>query len=218
MCISQRTRDDLLRHVPELAGQRSPVIRLGADAARACAQVHDEFATSLFPGEPYAIYCATLDRRKNHHVLYRAMRRMVQSGVVGNMVFVGRLGSGVDDLVDCLRHDRTVAGRIAHVWDCDDDHLAALYRHAACAVYPSLYEGWGLGVTEALAHGTPCLIASGSSLGEAGLGVCRELHPLRTEQWAEALAAYLAAPPQLPEVDLPTWKSAADQLVEVARS
>jgi glycosyltransferase involved in cell wall biosynthesis len=218
MCISQCTRRDLVRHEPSLRGDRSPVIRLGADAASSGGPEEDAFAAALFGGEPYAIYCATVDRRKNHQVLYRAMRELARAGIVGNIVFVGRMGSGVDDLVDCLRHDRTVAGRIAHVTDCDDAHLGALYRHAACAVYPSLYEGWGLGVTEALAHETPCLIASGSSLGEAGLGVCRELHPLRTGEWVAALVEYFAEPPVLPSLDLPTWASAADELLEVAAS
>ncbi len=215
MCISEHTRRDLLRHLPSLGTERAPVVRLGADAAVSLTPAHDAFARTLFSGEPYAIYCATVDRRKNHHVLYRAMREMTNSGIRGNMVFVGRLGSGVSDLVDCLRHDRSIAGRIAHITNCDDAHLAALYRHAACAVYPSLYEGWGLGVTEALAHGTPCLVASGSSLGEAGLGVCQELPPLRTQPWVEAIAECFAQTPSLPALALPTWEAAASEILGV---
>jgi hypothetical protein len=71
-------------------------------------------------------------------------------------------------------------------------------------------------VTEALAHGKPCLIASGSSLGEAGLGVCTELHPLHTAAWADALERWFTDPPVLPSLELPTWESAADRVVEVA--
>ncbi len=132
-----------------------------------------------------------------------------------NVAFVGKIGSGVDDLLDSIRHDPLVAGRIAHVTDCDDAHLAAIYRRARFAVYPSLYEGWGLGVTEALAHGTPCIVATGSSLGEAGLGVCTELHPLRTGEWVDAMTDYFAQPPALPSIEIPTWKRAADSIVEM---
>src|SRR5690606_20040285 len=135
----------------------------------------ERFAAGLCDGEPYAVYCATLDRRKNHRVLYRAAREMARQGIPGNIVLVGKVGTGVDDLMYSLRHDPQIAGRFVHVTNCDDAHLAAIYRRARFAVYPSLYEGWGLGVTEALAHGKPCLIAEGSSLSEAGLGVCREL-------------------------------------------
>lgn len=215
LCISECTRTDLLRHFPEYGAERAQVLRLGADAAVVPRPEHERFAASLFDGAPYAIYCATLDRRKNHHVLYRALRELSRHGVDANLVFVGMLGSGVDDLVDSLRHDPEVAGRVVHVTDCDDHHLAALYRRARFAVYPSLYEGWGLGVTEALAHGIPCLIASGSSLGEAGLGVCRELHPLKTAEWVDAIAAYFDDTPALPPIELPTWSDAARSMIRL---
>ena len=216
LCISENTRRDLLRHFPDLDPAGVHVLRLGADAAVDCEPRHHAFAASLFDGAPFAVYCATIDRRKNHQLLYRVVKEWARRGDEGNVVFVGRLGSGVDDLVDCLRHDPLVAGRIAHISNCDDAHLAALYRRAAVAVYPSLYEGWGLGVTEALAHGTPCLIASGSSLEEAGLGVCEVLHPLQTSHWVERIASHLTEPRGLPPVDLPTWRGTASDLLRLA--
>src|SRR4029079_9941139 len=97
----------------------------------------------------------------------RAMKEMVRSERGGNIAFVGKLGSGSSDLIDSLRFDQQTAGRIVHVSNCDDSHLAALSSQPSFAGYPSLYEGWGLGVTEAIVHGKPCLVASGSSLGEA---------------------------------------------------
>ena len=213
LCISASTRRDFIRLFPAFGDDRVHVLRIGADAAVDFGPAQDEFAASLFDGEPYAVYCATVDRRKNHELLYRALKELAGRGIRANIAFVGMLGNGVNDLFDALRHDRDVRGRVAHVTLCDDAHLAAIYRRATFAVYPSLYEGWGLGVTEALAHGKPCLIASGSSLGEAGLGVCRELHPLRTTEWADSIAEYFAAPPSVPGVELPTWRSTGEQLL-----
>lgn len=215
LCISESTRRDFVRLFPEYDPNRVGVLPLGADAAVDVGEEQDRFAASLCDGEPYAVYCATLDRRKNHRTLYRAAREMARQGAPCNIVLVGKVGTGVDDLLYSLRHDPQVAGRFVHVTNCDDAHLAAIYRHARFAVYPSLYEGWGLGVTEALAHGTPCLIAEGSSLSEAGLGVCRELHPLRTRDWATAMTEYFAAPPELGPVTIPTWADAADALVRM---
>jgi glycosyltransferase involved in cell wall biosynthesis len=215
LCISDHTRSDFDRHFPDYGAERVKVLRLGADAAVATRPEHDRFAESLFDGEPYAVYCATIDRRKNHQLLYRAAKEMARRGMAGNIAFVGKFGSGVDDLIDSLRHDPLVAGRIAHVGNCDDYYLAAIYKRARFAVYPSLYEGWGLGVTEALAHGTPCIVATGSSLGEAGLGTCLELHPLRTSEWAEAMTRYFGEPPVLPAIHIPTWEEAADSLLEL---
>jgi len=215
LCISEHTRSDFIRHYPSYESERVKVLRLGADATVAAQREHHDFASTLFDGDPFAVYCATIDRRKNHQLLYRAAKEMARRGLPGNIAFVGMIGSGVDDLLDCLRHDPLVAGRIAHVSDCDDRYLAAIYKRAQFAVYPSLYEGWGLGVTEALAHGTPCIVATGSSLGEAGLGACLELHPLRTSDWVEAMSRYYEEPPALPPIHIPTWGEAADSLLEL---
>lgn len=213
IAISESTRRDFCRLYPDFGEHRVSVLRLGADAAVTCEQYHREFAAALFDGEPFAIYTATIDRRKNHHTLYRAVRELARRGVAANVLFVGRMGNGTTDLIDAIRHDRSVVGRFTHVSDCDDRFLAACYERASFAVYPSLYEGWGLGVTEAMAHGKSCLVASGSSLGEAGLGLCRELHPLRTLDWADAIAEFFEEPPNLPSFTLPTWEDAASSLV-----
>jgi len=215
LCISESTRADFIRHFPEYGAERVHVLPLGADAAVTTTEQHRQFAATLFDGEPFAVYCATVDRRKNHQLLYRAAKEMARQGRPANFVLVGMLGNGVGDLMDSLRHDPLVRGRFTHVTRCDDAHLAAIYRRARFAVYPSLYEGWGLGVTEALSHGTPCLVASGSSLGEAGLGACRELHPLRTADWVSAITEYFEAPPTVPAVAIPTWHGAAEALTRL---
>jgi glycosyltransferase involved in cell wall biosynthesis len=218
MCISHSTRRDFMRGFPSVDEARAPVIRLGADAAAAVGDRELAWVDEHLGDEPYAVYCATIDRRKNHALLARVAKQIARSDRPGRFVFVGMVGSGVSDLIDVMRHDRSTAGRIVHVTECDDAHLAAIYRRASFAVYPSLYEGWGLGVTEALAHGKSCIVAGGSSLGEAGLGVCPELHPLRTREWVERISQYFAEPPVLPAIDLPTWESAARDLIGRASS
>lgn len=218
MCISNCTRRDFIRRFPSVDEARAPVIRLGADAAAAVGDRELAWVDEHLGDEPYAVYCATIDRRKNHALLVRVARELARSGRPGRFVFVGMIGSGTRDLIDVMRHDRSTAGRIVHVADCDDAHLAAIYRRSSFAVYPSLYEGWGLGVTEALAHGKPCIVANGSSLGEAGLGVCPELHPLRTGEWVERISQYFTEPPVLPAIDFPTWESAGRDLIRRAMS
>jgi len=215
LCISESTRADFSRHFSAYASDRLKRLTLGADAAIDVGPSEAAFADSIFDGEPYAVYCATLDRRKNHQILYRAMREMARRRVDGNLVFVGMPGSGVADLLGSMRNDPLVRGRIAHVTNCDDRHLAALYQRATFAVYPSLYEGWGLGVTEAMAHGKRCIVATGSSLGEASFGTAREVHPLATAEWVEAMSELFEHPGHLDGVRLPTWNDAAEQLMRL---
>ena len=215
LCISQWTRTDFARHFPSYEPDRLHVLTLGSDAALDVGADEDAFARSVFDGAPYAVYCATLDRRKNHQILYRAMREMVRSDSAGNLVFVGMLGSGVADLLSAMRNDPRVRGRIAHISNCDDQHLAALYRHARFAVYPSMYEGWGLGVTEALAHGKRSVVASGSSLAEASFGTAHEVHPLVTAQWVGAMAELFRDADAPAGMELPTWADTASQLIDL---
>ena len=66
---------------------------------------------------------------------------------------------------------------IVHVEDPSDADLTALYRGCLFTVFPSLYEGWGLPVTESLAFGKPCVVAAVASLPEAGGDLARYFDP-----------------------------------------
>ena len=143
------------------------------------------------------------------------MRAMVRRGIEGNIVFVGMPGSGVSDLMSALRNDPQIRGRLAHITHCDDEHLAAVYDRAAFAVYPSLYEGWGLGVTEAMAHGKRCIIATGSSLEEASFGTASAVHPLATGEWVDAIEQFFKEPGSVGDLRLPTWSDTTDDLLHL---
>jgi glycosyltransferase involved in cell wall biosynthesis len=61
--------------------------------------------------------------------------------------------------------------------------LAHLYHNCAFTVFPSLYEGWGLAATEALAFGKVCVVANNSSLTEATQELMPAYHPLDFLGW-----------------------------------
>jgi alpha-1,3-rhamnosyl/mannosyltransferase len=75
-----------------------------------------------------------------------------------------------------------------------DEVLPALYSGAACFVYPSLYEGFGLPVLEALACGTAVITSGSTSLAEVAGGMARLIDPLSPGEIAGALLETLAAP------------------------
>ena len=81
------------------------------------------------------------------------------------------------DLLQQLENAFWLGGKIRHVQDPSDAELAALYRGCLFTVFPSLYEGWGLPVTESLAFGKPCVIANATSLPEAGGSLARMFDP-----------------------------------------
>lgn len=118
--------------------------------------------------EPYVFALSTLEPRKNYPRLIRAFdaaRR--DSGLPHRLVIGGKKGWLFDEIFATVRelgleHDVHFPGFV------DDADLPALYSGAEFFAYPSLYEGFGLPVIEALACGTPVLTSDNSCLPEAG--------------------------------------------------
>jgi glycosyltransferase involved in cell wall biosynthesis len=131
------------------------------------------------PGS-YVLFVSTVEPRKNHPLLFRVWRELLTAlprERVPTLVFAGRVGWMSGDFVQQLRNADWLGGAIRHIDSPTDSELAALYEGALFTVFPSLYEGWGLPVTESLAHGKPCLVARTTSLPEAGGALARYFDP-----------------------------------------
>lgn len=195
LCISECTRRDFERVMREMGAPVPPthVIRLG-DEIRA-PRSEEPPAGFDVDGRPFVLYVSTIERRKNHEVLYRAWARMREQGVVPHrLVFVGMRGWGVNDLMNDLRLDPRVREDIVVLDRVGDPQLAWLYHHAAFTVFPSLYEGWGLPVVESLGWGKFCLASSAASLPEAGGDWVEYIDPWDLPQWVERLSHYMTHP------------------------
>lgn len=127
------------------------------------------------PGS-YVLFVSTIEARKNHLLLFKVWRRLLAEmpeGSVPKLVFAGRVGWLVADLMAQLANTNWLDGHVVLIENASDADLAALYRGCLFTLFPSFYEGWGLPVTESLAFGKPCITADNSSLPEAGGGLTR---------------------------------------------
>jgi len=187
---SEATKRDLIDilHVPE---RKIRVIYLGVDERfqpvddpRQIASVKAAYG---IPG-PYILYVGTLQPRKNLVRLVEAFERVaraVDNGYEGMnqfaagdsgsrlyLVLAGAKGWWHEDIFRTVQ-DMGLAERVVFPGYVKDDDLAALYSGAELFVFPSLYEGFGLPVLEAMACGTPVVASNVSSLpeivGDAGV-------------------------------------------------
>lgn len=128
----------------------------------------------LQPGG-YVLFVSTMEARKNHLLAFRVWRRLLDElgpERVPTLVFAGRVGWMMADLMQQLDNANWLDGKIIHIEAPDDATLATLYHGAKFTMFPSLYEGWGLPVSESLAFGKVCIASSSSSIPEAGGSFC----------------------------------------------
>lgn len=110
----------------------------------------------------FILAVGSVEPRKNYPRLLDAYRRMRGRGVPPPLVIAGRSGWAYGDTLAKIKAERGVH-YLGHV---DEPTLAALYRSASILAFPSLYEGFGLPLLEAMSHGVPAVIGSGGSLPE----------------------------------------------------
>jgi glycosyltransferase involved in cell wall biosynthesis len=131
------------------------------------------------PGS-YVLFVSTIEARKNHVLLFRVWRELIDTmpeDAVPTLVFAGRVGWLVADLMRQLENTAYLNGKVLIVNDPTDADLLRLYQGCLFTVFPSLFEGWGLPVTESLALGKPCVISNKTSLPEAGGDLARYFDP-----------------------------------------
>jgi glycosyltransferase involved in cell wall biosynthesis len=120
----------------------------------------------------YVLAVGTLEPRKNLPRLAQATERL---GV--ELRVVGARGWGRVEL----------PGSVRWLGELPDDELAALYRGARCLAYPSLYEGFGIPVLEAMACGCPVVTSAGGACEEVAGGAAVLVDPLDVESIADGI-------------------------------
>lgn len=151
-----------------------------AQRSRAASRARERFALT----RPYILYAGNVRRHKNLETLYAAWSTLERDC---DLCITSESALPFDTDRYVSTHGRNV--RLGHVEEAD---LIALYAGAAVVVQPSLYEGFGLSVVEAMAAGTPVIIAQTPALLEVAGGAALTFTPTDAAALARALEVVLA--------------------------
>jgi glycosyltransferase involved in cell wall biosynthesis len=192
LAISQATADALAARVPAAAA-RTTVALLGTSPA-----LGDPPPEQSLPEPGFVLAVGTLEPRKNLPRLVAAYRELDEATQWRHpLVVVGALGWDTGETLDALR---SLGGRAVLLGHVSDAALAELYRRCAVFCYPSLGEGFGLPVLEAMAAGAAVLTAANSSLPEVGGDAVEYADARDVSSIAAGLSALLRSPQRRAEL------------------
>lgn len=159
VCISENTKRDLLRLLPDVKEEKVHVIYNGVSEVYSVIPDNVEQKDSLpFPANSYVVFLGRRDEYKNFELTVRAI-----SETQWNLLIVGgKLNKDEEIMMEGLL-PKSRYKCYSHI---SDELLNYYYNHAAALVYPSSYEGFGLPVLEAQRAGCPVIAYNASSIPE----------------------------------------------------
>ena len=192
--VSTHARSEIVYFMGEHFAPRLVVIPEAAQTAFSvpCSQEQRQRVRAAYGlPERYLLTVATVEPRKNLVTLLDAYQQLRQR--LGNLcpplVIVGRKGWHCDDIFGYMRALQESIIFPGHVSDAD---LVALYQMASVFVFPSLYEGFGLPLLEAMRAGCPVVSSRSSSLPEVAGDAALFVDPLQADEMAAAIERLLS--------------------------
>ena len=192
---SEYTKSDFIKHVPKINEDNITVIPLST--GKPYFRLEDTLYINQIKrkyGIPtdkkYIFSLCNLDPRKNLIFAIKNFLRFVEKNKLDNMIFVLG-GSHFKDFKDLLNKNINDLGekqkKILRIGYVEDEDMSALYSGAEMFIYPSLYEGFGIPVLEAMKCGLPVICSNLTSLPEV-IGDCGiQINPYSDEELIQAM-------------------------------
>jgi glycosyltransferase involved in cell wall biosynthesis len=223
---SQATKLDLVKYYKAKPSQIE-VVHHGVDLTRFKPATQKEVDLPLDIKQPYILFIGRIESKKNIKTLIQAYALLRQEAkITHQLVLAGKPGFGYDEIeAEIQKLPPNINQDIIETGYISDQMYTTLLQQADIFVYPSLYEGFGLPVLEAMAAGVPVIASNTSSLpeivGQAGILA----NPKKAFDFAAALSRIIHHPEEkralikkgLVRAQEFTWSKATKQTLDILR-
>jgi glycosyltransferase involved in cell wall biosynthesis len=225
LCISRHTADDGIRHL-DLDPARVAVVGTGVPPVLAGSKAVPPTLPAV--RRPFVLYTGGSDHpRKNIGALIRAFGLVPAPARTGaQLVIATRVSEAVTAELTAEAERAGIADSLVITGYVSDTELAALYRSCTVMAYPSLYEGFGLPIAEAMSHGAAVVASATTSCGEIQQHPAGRFDPTDDADIARALAAVLGSQALREELSAYglaraadfTWEAVAQRTLDACRA
>jgi glycosyltransferase involved in cell wall biosynthesis len=138
----------------------------------------------------FALHVGVIEARKNIETLLRASVRPLANGLMDAVVLVGKDGLGVQE-VHRTAAELGIAHQVKFLGYVDQKHMPSVYTLASALIFPSVFEGFGVPVLEAMACGTPVIASDRASIPEVAGDAALLIDPYDADAFELALTRVL---------------------------
>ncbi len=185
---SQATLDSLATYARDARLPQPPAVAAWLGAT----PLPRQGAPAAAPSQPAFVILGTIEGRKNHLMLLHVWTRLAQrlGPSSPQLLIIGQRGWESEQAVDLIERSETLRGSVVEIGRCGDLELAGYLAGARALLFPSLAEGYGLPLIEALSSGTPAIASDLPVFREIGQGIPELLDPIDGPAWERAVMAY----------------------------
>jgi len=184
---SQATLDELVFFATEegLPSPPSVAAWLGTDTFTVASNTAN-------PDRPTFVVLSTIEARKNHMMLLDIWSRLIDRlfDKAPRLLIIGQRGWEAEDVFKRLDEDKKLRGHVIELNDCPDAELARHLASARALLFPSLAEGYGLPLVEALGSGVPVIASDVPVFREIGGDIPKFVDASASADWIAAILDY----------------------------
>ncbi len=179
IAISQQTADDVTNFF-NIQSKKITVLYQSCDQSfykKVSADKLQIIKDQYYLPSKFLLYVGTLEERKNALTIVKAIKELKDQGEYYSLVIIGKGGAYQKKIINYINHYQ-LNDQIIMLGRVKFEHLPAIYQQATLFIYPSIFEGFGIPIVEAIVSRTPVITSRGSCFSEVAGPYSCYINPL----------------------------------------